>query len=171
MRFRWRALQTPEKNKDRSGSQGRSFSFAKGTTSEYTVTGGVGNGLFAPGRSRLPRADRHLPLALRKVPGKRAEQENMEQGRDLCLSLQLVEKGCRIAGFFLLDVFSRTCAGKKHRNPPIFRKKSVKPARRPEPNCRENPSEAVFLDSLKGETFGLSLFVCRKRFYRPFLLS
>ena len=46
---------------------------------------------------------------------------------------QLVEKVCRTAGFFLWDVFSRTCAGKKHRNPPIFRKKSVKPARRPEP--------------------------------------
>ena len=63
---------------------------------------------------------------------------------------QLVEKGCRIAGFFLLDVFSRTCAGKKHRNPPIFRKKSVKPARRPELNCREKPSEAVFRQSQRG---------------------
>ena len=61
--------------------------------------------------------------------------------------LQLVEKGCRIAGFFLWDVFSRTCAGKKHRNPPNFRKNLAKPARRPGPNCREKPSEAVFRQS------------------------
>ena len=64
--------------------------------------------------------------------------------------LQLVEKGCGNAAFFLWDVFSRTCAGKKHRNSPIFRKKSVKPARRPELNCREKPSEAVFRQSQGG---------------------
>ena len=62
-------------------------------------------------------------------------------------SLQLVEKVCEIAGFFLWNVFSRTCAGKKHRNPPNFRKNLAKPARRPEPNCREKPSEAVFRQS------------------------
>ena len=72
---------------------------------------------------------------------------------------QLVEKACRSAGFFLWDVFSRTCAGKKHRNPPIFRKKSVKPARRPEPNCREKPSEAVFRQSRRGR-----IWPCRGAF-------
>ena len=64
------------------------------------------------------------------------------------------------ASFFLWDVFSRTCAGKKHRNPPNFRKNLAKPARRPEPNCREKPSEAVFRQSQKGRDEGLSLVPC-----------
>ena len=44
----------------------------------------------------------------------------------------LVQKVCATRRLFLINVFSRTCAGKKHRNPSIFRKKSAKPARRPE---------------------------------------
>ena len=44
-----------------------------------------------------------------------------------------VEKACETAGFFLWNVFSRTCAEKKHRSPSNFRKNLAKPARRPEP--------------------------------------
>ena len=47
---------------------------------------------------------------------------------------RLVKKVCATHRLFLIDVFSRTCAGEKHLNPSIFRKKSAKPARRPEPN-------------------------------------
>ena len=39
------------------------------------------------------------------------------------------------ADLFLFHVFSRTCAGKKHRNPPIVCKQTVKPARRPGPDA------------------------------------
>ena len=81
--------------------------------------------------------------------------------RRKCGAAQLVEKGCKIAGFFLWDVFSRTCAGKKHRNPPNFRKNLAKPARRPGPNCREKPSEAVFRQSQACASAGFSFLFFR----------
>ena len=41
--------------------------------------------------------------------------------------------------------FPRTYAGETHLIPPVFRRKPVKPARRPELKCRGEPSDAVRL--------------------------
>ena len=66
-------------------------------------------------------------------------------------------QNCRL---FPMGCFSRTCAGKKHRNPPNFRKNLAEPARRPGPNCREKPSEAVFRQSQDPDREIGAFFLC-----------
>ena len=71
---------------------------------------------------------------------------------------QLVEKACDTAGFFLWDVFSRTCAGKNTVTRQIFAKIwRNRPAGRSQ-TVEKNPAKRFF-DSLKAALW--RLFILR----------